>query len=364
MIVILLLIYTLAALSEPETLTSSTIRDNKLIAIYSTIKSLNIKVRSYELKEGTTADIFNSRKTVDFGLHDENFALKFLDIPDNLQEDKNKSWLKFEYQTYSFPLDFPLMKWMGYINLSEMSLENDTDYIKFPTHENFPVRGYTINSIANEFGSALYATGGELYSEKDDRIFVSNSFHKYNFTTKEWMNITYSADGKLRPLTEHKSVVIENRYLVVLGGKRPTNNLRYSISEFVNTKFEYYSLYDLSIFDTFTNSWENVNIKPSIFEAKVSTLQFNKFLAAAYKDKIIVFGIDVAENQSYIGSPIRNLGILDLKSKTWTWTPILNEDGSSYEAFRDEKDIHVLNDQLIICTGKLNFYICIFLLIY
>ncbi|KXN74851.1 hypothetical protein CONCODRAFT_1916 [Conidiobolus coronatus NRRL 28638] len=333
MFVILLLTYILSVLSELEDLISSTIRDNKLIAVYSGIESFNTNIRAYELKEGPVADIFNSRKTFNFGRTEENFALKFLDIPGSLQE---------------VP---PFMNWVGYLNLSDMSLQNSTGFIEFPTHESFPVRGYTTNTITNELGSALYITGGELYSKKDDSISVSNSFYKYNFTTKNWTDMTYSADGKLKPLTEHKSVVIDNRYLIILGGRRPINyHLKYSIYDFVSSKFEYSSLYNLTIFDTFTNTWENVNANADIFDASIATLKFVKFLATVQKGKVIIYGSFADTNQSIYSYPTRQLGIFDLKSKNWTWNPILNEDGTNYKGGRDERGIQVLNDQLIICT--------------
>jgi hypothetical protein len=338
--------------SDIENIVSTTIRDNKLIGIYQISRTSFIKVRVFELKEGAVADIFKSRKLFDLGFKTRDFTLKFLDIPDNLQDDKNKVWLKFDYQGYRYPYTSQFINWVGYINLSDMSVENGSDFIKFPTYENFPIKGYTTNSIANKFGSALYIVGGELYSKKNDSYTVSNSFYKYNFTTKEWSDMTHSVEDKLKPLYGHKSVVIDNRYLVILGGRRPSiyySNPSFYIKE--KPMFEFNSLYNLTIFDSFTNNWETVNIKADILDTKVPTFQFIDFLATVYKDKIIIFGGMVGENGENSFISYEKMGTLDIKSKILSWTPILNEDGSGYKRSRTENGIQVLNDQLIICTG-------------
>ncbi|KXN74321.1 hypothetical protein CONCODRAFT_2706 [Conidiobolus coronatus NRRL 28638] len=111
-------------------------------------------------------------------------------------------------------------------------------------------------------------------------------------------------------------------------------------------------VYELKVggFDTLTNKWENVKIKASVFETHITTLKFIDFSAITYKDKIIVFGGIAVENQSNSHQPSRHLGFFDFKSKIWNWSPILNEDGSSYKPATEGRSILVFNDQLIICT--------------
>ncbi|KXN74324.1 hypothetical protein CONCODRAFT_14932 [Conidiobolus coronatus NRRL 28638] len=344
MFIILLFVHILSVISDVETLISATIRDNKLIAIYKPLRFYFFRVRVYELKEGAIADIFNNRKTFDFGFADEGYSLYFLDIPENFQNDRNKVWLKFEYGGFHYPATSPFMNWVGYINLIDMSLENASDIINFPKHKNFPIKGYTINTITNELGSALYIIEGTLYSKKDSVYSDSNSFYKFNFTSKEWTDMTYTIGEKLILLFGHKSVVIDKRYLVILGGKSPT------IYDSNLSDFENKSLYNLTMFDTFTNNWENVNINADVFDIHITSLKFIDFLATVYNDKIVVFGGITGENRSNIYYPSRHLGIYDFKSKIWNWLPILNEDSSSYSPAREGRSILVFNDQLIICT--------------
>jgi hypothetical protein len=228
-----------------------------------------------------------------------------------------------------------------------MSLENGSDFIKFPTHENFPLIGYTLNSISNEFGTALYITGGMLYSKNDETYTANNSLYRYNFMSKGWVDMTYTIGAKLNPLAEHKSAVIDSRYLVILGGR----------SQIGFPKFGFNPLYNLTIFDTFTNNWEIVRISASVFDTHITTLKFIDFSVVAYNDKIIVFGGIAGENQSKFYQPSRHLGIFDFKSKIWNWSPILNEDGSSYKPAKESRNILVFKDQFIVCTGKLSFII-------
>ncbi|KXN66076.1 hypothetical protein CONCODRAFT_12157 [Conidiobolus coronatus NRRL 28638] len=354
-VIILLILFIKSILSDVtkiERLISATIRDNKLIAIYQSLELDVVKVRVFELKDGAITDIFNSKKTYDLDRTDKDFTLVEIDTPDNFKENKNKLWVRFEYfGSVNNPAVSPFTNRVGYINLDDMSLKKDSSFIKFPTDESFPVKGYTINSVTNELGSALYIVGGEIYSIKDNSYSISNSFYKYNLTSKEWVNITYSAEHRLKPLIDHKSVVIDNRYLVILGGRRKNNyNPMSNYNDRDRAISEFNSLYNLTIFDSVTNIWENINIKADIFDTNIANIQFIGFLTAAYKDKIIVFGGYTAEEGSNMFRSNGYLGILDFKSKNWNWSPILNEDGSSYKPNSIGRNIQVVNDQLIICT--------------
>jgi hypothetical protein len=343
MLVIQFIVYIISVASDVFRVFSAAIRDNKLIATYNTLDALNTKVIIYELKEGTTQDIFDSRKVFDYGSVDIAFALAFLDFPDDLQSN-NKLWLTFDLRVgegfiYSNVSSF--INWAGYIDLNNMTLEDGSSLFQFPTHDNFPVGKYTINMITNKSGSVLYVTGGYIRNKNDDKWSASNSFFKYNFTTKEWADITYLASGKIEPVVDHKSVVIDNRFLVILGGNKASS---------IDSS-GYYSLYNLSVFDTFTNNWEVINIKPDVFDTSKTGLVFLNFLPIIYNNIIIVFGGTASENFTRSANNT-HLGILDFKSKDWNWSPILNEDGSEYNSKRNNHNLVILNDQLIILSGK------------
>ncbi|KXN74855.1 hypothetical protein CONCODRAFT_111884 [Conidiobolus coronatus NRRL 28638] len=342
---------------DADLIVSTTVRGNKIIAIYYSLK-LYFRVRIFEIKEGTTSDIFNSGKTFDFGHDNQHFVLDHLDIPDSLQEGKNKLWLRFGHGEYPYDLTtYSFMNWAGYINLDDMSLRNDSSFIKFPTDKNFPVRRYKTNIITNKFGSALYVTGGEIYSKKVKDFTAINSFYKYNFTSREWADMTYTTVGKLKPLFDHNSVIIDNRYLVILGGERQIYNSTFNFNGRDRPEYEHNTLYNLTIFDTLTNKWDNVNVDANIFDASISKLKFELFIATVYKDKIIVLGGTSRETKSNRYNFNSHIGILDFKYKIWNWFPILNEDGSNYATVSNFGSIQVLNDQLIICSSKLNFII-------
>ncbi|KXN74854.1 hypothetical protein CONCODRAFT_1919 [Conidiobolus coronatus NRRL 28638] len=326
MLIILFIIYILSAVSQLERLISTTIRDDRIIAIYRNLELDNFKIRVLELEYTSTKRIFNKAKTFDLNGTYEKVDLDIVVIPDILYEDKNMLWLKFEYHGLVFnPATSPSMNWIGYLNLDDMTLKNGSSLIQFPTYENFPVKGYTINTIKNGLGAALYVTGGELYSKKDNIYSASNSFFKYDFTSKEWIDMTYSITGKLKPLFNHKSVVIDNRYLVILGGRRRIiYNSKPDVFDSDYPEFEYNSLYNLTIFDTFNNSWENVNINIDIFDTNSTSIQFSNILATAYKDKIIVYAGGASNNRSNIREIDTYLGILDFKSKNWTCSSIID----------------------------------------
>jgi hypothetical protein len=359
---IIIFIYLKSVKTEVDWISSSIIRDNKLICILYTLELYYVKISVFDLREGTTKDIFDSRKTFNITRTDKNVALTFLDIYDSLKEDKGKLWVKFEFRGYKdSPNTSPFMSFVGYIDLDDMSLKNDSSLIRFPTHENFPVKGYTIDIITNEFGPVMYVVGGERYSKKNNNFTVSNSFYKYNFTTKEWTDMAYTINKKLKPLSDHKSVVIDNRYLVIMVGKErifydPVPDV-YDVDHPI---YEYYSIYDLTIYDTFTKNWEIINIKPSIFDIGPASIEFKGFMPAVYKEKIYVLGGDVSKSRSSSLNSNLHLGILDLKSKKWTWAPLLYEDETSVIKSNRIANIQVFNGQIIISDGKLNLIFAYF----
>jgi hypothetical protein len=350
---ILFFFYIVCAISGISSLASAIVRDNKLYVICEYyFDSFELKV--YELKDGPTIDIDNSAKY--FGLISklEGFDLKFIDTS-NCKNSDNKLWVRAELRENVAKYgNSSYMNWVGYIDLYDMSLKSDSSF-KLPTSKSFPVTGYTVNTITNGFGSALYIEGGKIYSKKDDRYSDSDSIFKYNCTTKEWIDMNYSINGRLKILAEHKSVIIYNRYLVMLGGVLENSNNDPEKSNINESILNYRSLYNFTVFDTFTSNWEIVTIKPDIFDTSVLEFQFNGFLVSANSDKILILGGAVGKN----GEEYRNsyIGILDYNSKTWTWNPIHGDDGTNFKN-RISNYLLIYNNQLIVISGilELLFY--------
>ncbi|KXN65866.1 hypothetical protein CONCODRAFT_12436 [Conidiobolus coronatus NRRL 28638] len=356
---LLLLCYFLTAFSEWVYLTSATIRDNKLYTIVKGNELGGVKCNVYELKDGPIIDIVNSAKTFELINNLNGFDLMFIDGLNNSNDSYNKLWVRTELinEIKQFE-NSPYRNWVGYINIEDMSLITDSSIIKFPTHENFPIFRYTVNNINNGDRSALYITGGVLYSKNDDKYSIGNSFFKYNLTTREWVDMAYLANEKLKPLVSHKSMIIDNRYLVVLGGYREKSKEeieRLSNSEsYTNYKdaIHYYSLYNLTVFDTVTNSWESFSIKPNVFDTSIVALVFDYFLATVYNNLIIVIGGIVSEGGSNQSDRNSYLGILDYNSKTWDWIQIDSTNGDKFKV-SVESDLLLYNNQLIITSENL-----------
>lgn len=120
--------------------------------------------------------------------------MTFIDIPDSSQDSYNKLWMTASSaQFFSGQVNIENTNYtncIGYLRLDKKSIIIDSSIIKLHTHKNFPVKGYTINRIENDFGSALYITGGVLHSKMGNRFSYANSLSKYNFTMKEWIYLT------------------------------------------------------------------------------------------------------------------------------------------------------------------------------
>jgi hypothetical protein len=346
----------LTLISAWESLSSATIRNNKLYTVFQDQSIESVKFKVYELKDGRIADTGNTIQTYELENDFTGFDLEFLDISDDSQDSQNKIWMRAGFNANPNEEKKPSYKhWIGYLNLVDMSLKADSSFIDFPTHENFPMDKHTITNITNQFGPALYVTGGYTQIKNKDEFLYSNSFYKYNFATKEWVDMTYLANEKLKPLVGHKSMAIDNRYLVILGGFTEKSGEELGRLNLDETSFNYISLYNLTVFDTFTNSWENVGIKPNIFDTNVATFEFNMFPAVVYNNKIIIIANAAGKSGEKSKNTPSYIGILDYSSKSWNWLPLYNEDGSIYNPTIYDKNIIVYNDQLIIPLGILKF---------
>jgi hypothetical protein len=341
-------------------LTSATIRDNKLYTIHQEVELGIVKCKVYELKESQVIDIVNSVKTFKLLDNLNGYELVFIHGLDGLKVAYNKLWVRAELTNEIRQFGNSSYKnWVGYINIEDMILIKDLSLIKFPTHENFPIIGYTINRVADLYGSVLYFTGGVLFSKSNDRYSIGNSFFKYNLTTREWADMSYLANGKLKPLTEHKSIVIDNRYLVSLGGyseKSKGDIERFNTDKHnagIEVENNYNYLYSLTVFDAVSNIWENVNIEPNLFDTSVANFEFYGFLAALYIDKIIVLGGVVNEKTSNLKYTKPYLGILDYRTKVWSWVMI--DSINNKLNFNDPRGVRLLvyHSQLIISSGIL-----------
>jgi hypothetical protein len=354
---ILFLYCFLPAISATEFLTSATIRDDNLYTINQHTILDYVKLKVYKLKEGPTIDMLNSEKSFESIHYLKGFRLVFIDILDNSYDSKNKLWVRAELSPDTIHLqNLTYINWVGYIKLDDMSLKTDSSIFQFPTHENFPIKEYTTNKITNQFGTALYITGGLLYSKKDNKYSAGNSFFKYNFTTKEWLDMSYSFNGKSKPMVYHKSVVIDNRYLVILGGYSENGTVaEQNLNNSTNSLIPF-TLYNLRVFDTYTSSWKSINIEPDMFDIGLEQYIFYAFLPTVYKDRVIVLGGTVASSKPFFGS-YSKLGILYYNSKTLIWSPIYSDDDTRLFDNKFGQDSLLYNDQLIIVTGIIKIYI-------
>ncbi|KXN66101.1 hypothetical protein CONCODRAFT_12117 [Conidiobolus coronatus NRRL 28638] len=164
--------------------------------------------------------------------------------------------------------------------------------------------------------------------------------------------MTYSINGKLKPVIGHSSAIVDNRYLAILGGYTNVDDNESERSSGYESLYKYYSLYNLTVFDTFTNDWENINIEPDIMDTSKVNIQFKEFLSTADKNKVYILAKTAGEDNTNAVDRILYLGILDYSSKTWNWSPIYDEDGGKYNSSISANDLVVYKDQIIIINDN------------
>jgi hypothetical protein len=337
---------------------STAIRENKLYAISKNDWDSSFQVKVYELKEGSIEYIFGSGTSHSLTKLGRGFELKFFDVPSTIQEYHNKLWLKSVQTDYGTEIDNSNSNFMGYINLSDMTFNADTSFVKFPTTENFPLFGYTMNTITNEHGSALYTTGGVIYLKSKNEYMSSNSVFKYNFNTKEWKDLSPDVKGKLNPLYSHTNVVMDNRYLLLIGGKVAKDHTKDSS---LNIKekdlFKVNSVYNLTKFDTITNNLESIAVNSDLFNSSVLSLQLTDFSAIFYNNQVYALGGQVIGSQKQIIEYSSKLGTLSFRENRWSWSPISDDAGNNYNSPIEAESSILFNDQIILTSGKLTCFI-------
>jgi hypothetical protein len=341
---------------------SATIKDNNLYLIYKYESNNIYELSIYNLKSGRMKDICKDKKNINMTIPISKHALKFTDAPVNLQDYHNKLWLKADQTDYGPEIDNSNSKFMGYINISDMSFIDDTSTVKFPETEKFPKFGYTMNKVEGKCGSALYASGGVVYSKSLDAYISSNSFFKYNYTTDEWVDMTSKYNGKLDPIYGHKSVVMDSRYIVLFGGKiakDPSKNSILNIND--NSLFKVSSIYNLVKFDTVTNYWESTVLNTSMFDSSIASLQLTDFSINFYKNKVYTLGGLATSNDRNTTDHNTKLGILDYSRNQWSWSPVFDKNGNVYGSYIEAKYSIIYNHQIILISGKLFALFCRFI---
>jgi hypothetical protein len=214
-----------------------------------------------------------------------------------------------------------------------------------------------MNKITDKYGSALYITGGVIYSKSLDTYISSNSFFKYNYTTNEWVDMTSKYSGKLDPIYNHKSMVMDNRYLILFGGimaKDPTKEVSLNTND--DGLFKVSSIYKLTRFDTVNNSWDSITVNSSMLDSSIASLHLTKFSTNFYKDKLYILGGFAEINEKQALNLNSKLGILDYKKSQWSWSSLLDNAGSAYNSTVDPKYSLIYNDQIILISGKYSYF--------
>jgi hypothetical protein len=351
MLILLLIFFLLQSITGAPGDLSTAIIDNKIYTISYNYGAKIYQVSVCDLDKETLENIDSSCKSYDLINPDEGFQLEIFELPESISEGNKKLWLKTRLDVLNIKSSNSIYhNWMGYIDLTNMKLNAVPNKIKKPMFDKFPIFGYTMNTITNEYGSALYVVGGHVnvsnisYSEG-----YSNSFYKYNFTTEIWEDMALITKGELPVISSSRLVNIDNRYLYLLGGLIESNTtISPNLQRYSNTKSIYNSPYNLRVFDTFTNTWESVHLDIDVMDTYIEKLQLFSFSLTVYNDKVYT-PVGYTTLSGFRNNEFSNkLGILDLKTRKWNWTPLINEDGANISNKLMLFNTIKYNDQIII----------------
>ncbi|KXN65718.1 hypothetical protein CONCODRAFT_12622 [Conidiobolus coronatus NRRL 28638] len=339
---------------------STTIRDNKLYTIYNNYKSQKLEIAAYQLNNGIISDISSNGRSYELLSINSLFKFTFLDVPKNLQDD-NKLWLVADQEgPVNIDIENPYSNWMGYIDLTDMSLKPIPSIIKNLKSDRFPIFWFTRSIVTSNHESSLYIIGGSPYTDKNHIVTYSNIFYKYNFTTSDWVNMASISNGFIYPINYHSTLAVDNRFLYVLGGRSIYNSTVDSNSTFdsdmklVDSKYlKETTPFNIWIYDIYEKIWKFNNIDIDIFDRGLLNIDIYGYYPQYYKENIYLVGAGLSNPKFYRPNNITKFGMLDIKTKKWIWAPLINEDGSSYNHKEVFRDSILFNDQLILISAEM-----------
>jgi hypothetical protein len=244
---------------------------------------------------------------------------------------------------------------LGSIN---MTYHNE-GVMKQPTFDKFPQYYYSTTpvTVSQKDGSTqtvIYIFGGYIYSEKLKKPALTNLFYSYNVNTKEWKDLNDSVDkDDVPPLGGHTAVLVENRYIYMLGGLTwPKGNYTDQVANSASGP-PATSLSKILFYDTQDNTWTKKTVSALVYNDLLDKPLFG-FTGNYYDNNIVVFGGFVNNNSAPDSGASYNIlySKYNVKTGQWNFTSIArNSDKTVQYPIIGCGGSVVYNNQLILVDG-------------
>ncbi|KAI9291803.1 hypothetical protein K502DRAFT_282181, partial [Neoconidiobolus thromboides FSU 785] len=126
------------------------------------------------------------------------------------------------------------------------------------------------SSIIITKDNQLYLFGGYIKHPNYSQLLLTRQFYHFNFTSNQWIDLTYTTDeAKIPPSAYHTATLIEDRYMVILGGSINLLNedgriLYNNITNELNKPFNLIYLFDIQLL-----TWKKIIINNAPTEARI-----------------------------------------------------------------------------------------------
>jgi hypothetical protein len=244
------------------------------------------------------------------------------------------------------------------LSFNNMTYHNQ-DVMKQPTFDKFPQYYYSSTpvTVTQKDGSTqtvIYIFGGYIYSDKLKKPALTNLFYSYNVNTKEWKDLNDSViNDKVPPLGGHTAVLVENRYIYMLGGLTwPEGNYTDQVANSASGP-PATSLSKILYYDTQENSWTKKNAT-SVDDNLLINKPLFGFSGNYYNDSIIIFGGFVNNNTvpDFPAAYTTLYSKYNVKTNKWNFTSIArNSDKIVKTPMIACSGSIIYNNQLILVDG-------------
>jgi hypothetical protein len=214
------------------------------------------------------------------------------------------------------------------LSFNNMTYSNQ-DVMKQPTFDKFPQYYYSSTpvTVTQKDGSTqtvIYIFGGYTYSDKLKKPALTNLFYSYNVNTKEWRDLNDSViKDKVPPLGGHTAVLVEDRYIYMLGGLTwPEGNYTDQVANSASGP-PATSLSKILYYDTQENSWTKKNAR-SVDDNLLINKPLFGFSGNYYDGSIIIFGGFVNNNTvpDFPAAYTTLYSKYNVKTNKWNFTTI------------------------------------------
>lgn len=326
----------LVAFDPQSDFSSAVLRDNKLYVLSNKFfENGRPRLSVYNLNTTDVQAIISNSTELNLNSFPQDYLPEFIDIKDN---NSNQFYFmggqKYNSLKSSNIINDQLLSTYD-LSTNFMTYRNQK-VMKQPPFQKFPQYYYSSTpvQVPQKDGSThtvIYIFGGYIYSPQLKKPALTNLFYSYNINTQEWSDLNTSVNKyRIPPLGGHTAVLVEDRYIYMLGGLTwPKGSYSNQVANSVEGP-PVTTLSKVLYYDTYTEKWIRRHARALDNNDLISKPLFG-FTGNYHKGEIILFGGFLNNNSKPNEGAFFNTlyAKYNVKTNKWNFTSIAKDSDKS-----------------------------------